>query len=197
MRPSKRAIGIAVALLLMCTLAACGQTFRVATPQGTATCKIANNGQGGACSVNGHTVSVQPGAGSAPATHRTPVPTVSTSTAQPTASPVVATTSPTPTSTFQGSAVLAVQSCIGKFPTDPRDTLVSFSTDAGARQNMGVCLQIPPQTMALFLRLLFKYAYEAYIHGDFNSTQGQQQFTSSEQGDTLPAAVVRCDHHYN
>lgn len=194
MRPSKRAIGILVALLLTCALAACGQTFRVATPQGTATCKIANNGQGGNCSVNGHTVSIEPGAGHS-STQRTPVPVSSPVTPSP--SPVTTSATPSPSNSFDSSSVQAVQNCMNQFPTQTRDTLVSFSTDAGARQNMGVCLQIPPQTMALFLRLLFKYAYEAYIHGDFNSTQGQQQFTSSEQGDTLPAAVVRCDHHYN
>jgi hypothetical protein len=195
-----RVAGIAVVPLLGCTLVAgCGQTFRVATPQGTATCKVANNGQGGACSVNGHTVSVEPGAGSAPATHRTPVPTggspVTTATPTPTvptASPVVA----TPQSTFDANAISAVQQCMSQFPTDPKDTLVSFSTSADARSNMAVCLQMPPQTVALFLHLLFKYAYAAYVHGDFDSQAGQDNFTSTMQGDTLPRAVIKCDRHY-
>jgi hypothetical protein len=186
MRLSKIGAVIAVPLLSCALLAGCGQ-FRVATPQGTATCTI--NGQGGACAVNGHTVSVEPGAGHASgpaATQPSPTPAVSTSTPA---------TSPTPT--FESSAVQAVQDCMSQFSTQARDTLVSFSTSADARQNMAICLQIPPQTTALFLKLLFRYAYQAYIHGDFDTPQGQSQFTSSEQGDTLPAAVVRCDRHYN
>lgn len=196
MRFSKRALGIALVPLLAGTLlAGCGQTFRVATPQGTATCKIANNGQGGACSVNGHTVSVEPGSGhGTPTTHRTPVPTVST--ASPTASPVVATSTPTPQSTFDANAVQASENCVNQFPTQPRDTLVSFSTSADARSNMAICLQMPPQTVALFLHLLFKYAYAAYVAGDFNTTQGQQGFIDTVQGNTIPAAVIKCDKHY-
>jgi hypothetical protein len=57
---------------------------------------------------------------------------------------------------------------------------------------MATCLQIPPQTMALFLKLLFKYAYEAYIGGWFSTPQGVQQFTTATTGNTLPAAVDRC-----
>lgn len=191
MRFGKRILGVTlVSLLSVPLLAGCGQTFRIATPHGTATCKVAQSGNGGSCAMNGQTASVVPGSGHRHHHTATPTPTAPTVTA----SPVTAT--PTPQSTFDANAVRAVEDCVNKFPTSVQDTLVSFSTSASARSDMAVCLQMPPQTVALFLHLLFKYAYAAYVRGDFDTEQGQLGFTDTTQGDTIPAAVIRCDKHY-
>lgn len=198
MRFSKHLAWLLVVPLLGTLLAACGHSYVISTPHGKVTCTVAPNGSSGSCSNNGQTYSVAPGGhASGPADHRTPVPTVSTPQATtPQASPVVATSAPAPQSSFDANAVSAVENCMQQYPSSAHDTLVSFSTSADARSNMAVCLQMPPQTVALFLHLLFKYAYEAYIHGDFDSQQGQQGFIDTTQGDTLPAAVIRCDKHY-
>lgn len=193
MRLSKKVAMILLAIALGCvTLAACGQSFVVTTPHGKATCHVNGSANGGHCVIAGQTYSV--GQTSAPATHRTPVPVASTPSATPTTdspSPVA-----TPQSTFDANAVQASENCLETFGTSDHDTLVSFSTSADARANMADCLQMPPQTVAQFLKLLFRYAYAAYVRGDFNSTQGQQGFIDTVQGDTLPAAVIQCDKHY-
>ena len=112
-----------------------------------------------------------------------------TPTATPSSAPAATPSTSAPTQT---GTVASVQNCLSQFPSQPKDTLVSFTTSNSARQDMAACLQIPPQTMALFLKMLLRYAYQAYIHGWFNTQQGVRQFTSSTAGDTLPAAVDKC-----
>ena len=194
---------LALVPLLGFLLAACGQSWAVSTPYGKATCTANFEKKDGRCVIAGRTyaASALPGNhASGPAVHdsKTPVPITSTTTVTATPSPsaVVATSSPTPQSTFDANAVQAVIGCMNQFPTQAKDTLVSFSTSADARNSMAVCLQMPPQTVALFLKLLFRYAYAAYVRGDFNTTQGQEDFVNTTQGDTLPAVVIKCDKHY-
>ncbi len=195
MRTAKLAAIAGVPLLGAAVLAGCGNlgNFKVSSGGQTATCGVSSTQAH--CSANGRSVTVAPGGGGGAAT-ATSEPAREKSTAPvpgtpvPTASPVTASSAP-PAATQD--SVAAVQGCMGQFPGHQRrDTLVSFTTSSSARQDMATCLQIPPQTMALFLKLLFRYAYDAYIRGDFNSPQGQQQFTTSTEGDTLPHAVDRC-----
>lgn len=187
MRLGKIGAIVAVPLLSTTLLAGCasGFHFKISTHGQTATCSVGTGG--GNCSANGQAVTVAPGDNghhaSGPATQRSEVPTRQSPTPQ-----VQATASATDSLTPQQD----VWNCMNEFPTSTKDTLVSFSTSSDARQNMATCLQIPPQTMALFLQLLFKYAYNAYIHGQFNSTQGQTQFMSDTSGQTLPSAVQQC-----
>lgn len=193
MRLSKIGAAIAVPVLGCALLAGCGQSFVVSTPHGKATCHV-NDITNGKCVIAGQTYSVSGQDSGHPSA--TQVPTVSTPAV--TATPTTQTPAPTatPQSTFDANAVSAVQNCISQFGTSTKDTLVSFSTSSDARSNMAVCLQMPPQTVALFLKLLFKYAYAAYVAGDFNTAQGQQGFLDTTQGSTLPAAVIGCDKHY-
>lgn len=198
MKISKRAWGFAVVLLLLApALAACGQSWKVSTPLGEATCTANIIKKFGHCVVGGQTyaASALPGHqhASGPAEHKSSVPTQQSDTPAP---PVTVTATPasqpTPTQTAQQDSVQQqVWNCWEEQPsTSDHDTLVSITQSNGTGNSLATCLQIPPQTMALFLKLVLQYAEYALTHG----SDAQHNFVTADanDGNNLPHAVQQC-----
>ena len=158
---NRKILGAVVVVPVMgLALAACGQQFRVSTPDGTATCSINGNANGGACSVNGRTFSVAPGAGSS--VKNTP----------PVASPpVTVTPSDTPTTTVAlGPCSVSLQ----------QSDMEALATSEATRENLMTCMQIPQANLSAMDQGLAQYALSALNSGDFQTQDGRRRWADSQ-----------------